>query len=188
MATVFRLPAQQRMVNPVAPLGAASASGRTASAASPVTTNDEKEDNPRVEMLMKTRLLLLLVGFFALESACLAPGFQAGAKRAQSGTDDHRGRSHQVPESRLGKCVQPRTHRRSPSGKCDSGGRRAPVGRDSSYSNVRRKSQVHDNHRFPRRFCDCARPAGHFYNNHRYGEVAGRATSRLFRLGSVARF
>ena len=67
MATVFRLPAQEGMVNPVAPLGAASVSGPAASAESPLTTDDEKEDNPRVEMLMKTPLLLLLVGFFAGE-------------------------------------------------------------------------------------------------------------------------
>ena len=132
----------------------------------PQTT--KRGDNPRLETLMKTR--------------------QAGEKRTRSGTDDHRGRSHQVPESRLGKCVQPRTHGRSSAGKCNAGGRRASVGRHSSCSNVRRKSQVHDNNRFTRRFRDCARPAGRFYNNHRYGEVAGRATGRLFCLGRVARF
>ena len=62
------------MVNPVAQLGAGSVSGPAASAESPLTTNNEKGDNPRLETLMKTRLLLLLVGFFALESACLAQG------------------------------------------------------------------------------------------------------------------
>jgi len=35
-------------------------------------------DNPRLETLMKTRLLLLLIGFFALESACLARGSKPG--------------------------------------------------------------------------------------------------------------
>jgi len=85
MATVFRLPAQEGMVNPVAPLGAASVSGPTASAESPLTTNNEKEDNPRVQMLMKTRLLLLLVGFFALESACLARGSKPGKSAPSPG-------------------------------------------------------------------------------------------------------
>jgi hypothetical protein len=85
MATVFRLPAQEGMVNPVASLGAASVSGPTASAESPFTTNNEKEDNPRVEMLMKTRLLLLLVGFFALESACLAQGSKPGQSAPSPG-------------------------------------------------------------------------------------------------------
>jgi hypothetical protein len=73
------------MVNPVAPLGAASVSGPTASAESPLTTNNEKEDNPRVQMLMKTRLLPLLVGFFALESACLAQGSKPGKSAPSSG-------------------------------------------------------------------------------------------------------
>jgi hypothetical protein len=65
------------MVNPVAQLGAGSVSGPAASAESPLTTNNEKEDNPRLETPMKTRLLRLLVGFFALESACLAQGSNA---------------------------------------------------------------------------------------------------------------
>ena len=60
--------------HPVAQLGAGSVSGPAASAESPLTTNNEKGDNPRLETLMKTRLLLLLVGFFALESASLAQG------------------------------------------------------------------------------------------------------------------
>jgi len=93
MATVFRLPAQKGMVNPVAQLGvaelgAASVSGPTASAESaesPLTTNNGKEDNPRVGTLMKTRLLLLLVGFFALESACLAQGSKPGKSAPSSG-------------------------------------------------------------------------------------------------------
>jgi hypothetical protein len=188
MATVFRLPAQQRMVNPVAPLGAASVSGRTASAESPVTTNDEKEDNPRVEMLMKTRLLLLLVGFFALESAGLAQGSKPGQSAPSPGPTTtagdpikylNRDWENVYNQGRTGDHLR---------GNVTLAEGRASVGRDSSCSNVRRKSQVHDNNRCTRRFCDCARPAGHFYNNHRYGEVAGRATSRLFRLGSVARF
>ena len=50
----------------------------TASAGSPLTTHNEKENNPRLETLMKTRLHLLLVGFFALESAYLAQGSKPG--------------------------------------------------------------------------------------------------------------
>jgi hypothetical protein len=85
MATVFRLPAQKGMVNPVAQLGAGSVSGPAASAESPLTTNNGKGDNPRMEMLMKTRLLLLLIGFFALESACLAQGSKSGKSAPSPG-------------------------------------------------------------------------------------------------------
>ena len=85
MATVFRLPAQKGMVNPVAQLGAGSVSGPAASAESPPTTNNEKGDNPRLQTLMKTRLLLLLIGFFALESACLAQGSKPGKSAPSSG-------------------------------------------------------------------------------------------------------
>ena len=55
------------------------------SAESPLTTNNKKEDNPRVETLMKTRLLLLLAGFFALESACLAQGSKPGQSAPSPG-------------------------------------------------------------------------------------------------------
>jgi hypothetical protein len=66
MATVFRLPAPEGMVNPVAQSGAGSVPGLTASAELPLPTNHEEEDNSWLETLMKTRLLLLLVGIFAL--------------------------------------------------------------------------------------------------------------------------
>jgi tetratricopeptide (TPR) repeat protein len=73
------------MVNPVAQSGAGSVPGLTASAELPLPTNHEKEDNSWLETLMKARLLLLLVGIFALESACLAQGSKPGQSAPSPG-------------------------------------------------------------------------------------------------------
>jgi hypothetical protein len=73
------------MVNPVAQSGAGSVPGLTASAELPLPTNHEEEDNSWLETLMKTRLLLLLVGIFALESACLAQGSKPGQSAPSPG-------------------------------------------------------------------------------------------------------
>jgi hypothetical protein len=43
-----------------------------------LTADNEKEDNPGLEPLMKTKLLLLPVGFFACACACLAQGSRPG--------------------------------------------------------------------------------------------------------------
>jgi hypothetical protein len=155
------------------------------SAESPLTTNNKKEDNPRVETLMKTRLLLLLVGFFALESACLAQGSKPGQSAPSTGPTTTAG----DPAKYLNRDWE-NVYNQGRTGDHLRGNVILAEGALPAIPVVVMcdgKAQFTTT-TFTRRFCDCACPAGHFYNNHRYLEVAGQATSRLFRLGTVARF
>jgi hypothetical protein len=50
-----------------------------------LTADNEKEDNPRLESLMETKLLLLGLGFFAFEFACLGQGSKPGQSAPSPG-------------------------------------------------------------------------------------------------------
>jgi hypothetical protein len=172
MATVFRLPAQKGMVNPVAQLGAGSVSDprRVPSRHLPQTTkrgiipgwNADEDTAPPA-----------LIGFFALESACLAQGSKPKSAPGpgptttavdptkylnrdwenvynQGRTGDHLRGNVTLAEGALPWDAIPVVVM------CDG---KAKFTTTTDYTAI----------------CDCARPAGRFYNNHRYGEVAGRS-------------
>jgi hypothetical protein len=50
-----------------------------------LTADNEKEDNSRRESLLKTKLLLLGLGFFAFEFACLGQGSKPGQNAPSPG-------------------------------------------------------------------------------------------------------
>ena len=61
-----------------------------ARAKSPLLTNNEKEDNPRGANADEGTTPPASGRVLRARVCMSGPGFQAGAKRAQSGTDDHR--------------------------------------------------------------------------------------------------